>query len=302
MVKSQNINERNYITQTLEKADKMRSDYINEQITDSEYIEYISDYNYANSHNENLKVIEEHERYLIDLEKNSNIKAHFVYDTGWQKLFFNSFDIYLYIAILILFTGVFANEYGTVLNKREFSQILKSTKQGRNKTFFAKIGASAIISFVLTVLFSLIDIVIIFKGYIMPGFYDYKDIPLQSIEKFANLNLNMTINNYFLFMVTMRILATVIFSVLICGVSELCRKHIPTMLIVSTVTLIPTLLVSFGLSALSAVDFTEIFNFTPLFVRSTSHTGDFKILIFTIGIWVISCTILNIFANKKYSR
>ena len=69
-----------------------------------------------------------------------------MYDTGWQKLLTRGFDWSLYALVLILCSNVFAAEYNTRTSAEGFYQILRTTKHGRNKTFYQKVRTVVVLS------------------------------------------------------------------------------------------------------------------------------------------------------------
>jgi len=294
--------EREYITQILDKEKAMYSDYANDKITRDEYKSYVEEYRYAYSRDEFFETIELHEQYIIQTEQETGIKAYFVYDTGWEKLFSENMDIWLYATILIIFTGLFANEHSYGSSKGKISQIIKTTKYGRQKTFFAKVGTTAIVSTILATIFNAMPLMIVFKYYDMPGFGDWESIPLQSIELFANYSGNMTINNYLILMLGLRVLSTVIFALIVCGLSEIIKKHIPIMSVACSLTLMPKILITLGIEALVIIDFTEFLSATPLFLRSSISINDLAVLSITVTAWIILCIAINFVAERKYIK
>ncbi|MCQ2432657.1 MAG: hypothetical protein MJ175_08655, partial [Clostridia bacterium] len=103
--------ERAAITETLSRRETMMESYLNEEISFEEYHKYLSDYNYAYSRDELLRVIEDHAGYLEQKAAETGVQGWFVYDTGWNKLYQGDADLFLYVSLLLLFVGSFAAEY-----------------------------------------------------------------------------------------------------------------------------------------------------------------------------------------------
>lgn len=256
--------EREMINSTLEKQQPMQQAYINDEITFDEYRAYLTDYNYAFSRSELLKVIENHAAYLERIEAESGQKGWFAYDTGWKKLYSGDADLFLYTSILLLLTGSFASEYLSRSSSGGFSQILRATRNGRDRTFFAKLISAGTISAVLTILFNAVDLAVIFAGYDMPS----ADAPLVSIELFGSVRSGITIGGYLAVFLMLRLAASLIMSMLVCALSELLCRYVPVLGSVAVLTLLPGLFAYFGLAAADKVSFLNLLAGTPLFLES----------------------------------
>ncbi len=259
--------ERAFIDGTLKKYDDMRLAYSAGELDYEGYRDYLSDYNYAYSHNSILAHIEHHAAYLQATERRTGVRAWFVYDTGWRTLFTQKADLLLYSAILLLMTGVFASEYSSRSSGGGFAQILRSTKNGRKKTFYAKLIASELIAVTMAVSFGAVDIIATFAFYDMPA----PDAPLLSIEYFGMISGGMSIWVYALIFCIIRIIAALVLSLAVCALSELLCRYLPVFGATIVLTLLPALCGYFGLSAAENVNFLNLFAATPLFVRSASY-------------------------------
>ena len=256
--------ERAMIDETLSKQTYMQQAYMNEEISFEEYREYLSDYNYAYSRSELLSVIEKHADYLVRKEAETGVRSWFVYDTGWKKMFSEDADLFLYAAILLLLTGSFASEYASKSSSGGFAQLLRSTKNGRQKTFYAKLISSGMIAVILAVLTGAVDATVIIAGYDLPAL----NAPLVSIELFANVSGGITIAQYFAVFFVMRTAGALLMAMLVCALSELLARYIPVLGTAVILTLLPALCAYFGLAAAEHVNFLNLLAGTPLFLRS----------------------------------
>jgi hypothetical protein len=102
--------ERQQINETIQNKDYMESQFADNKITYENYREYLTQYSVSELKNKYFSEIEKHAEY-IDKKAKKNISAHFVYDSGWKKLFLSEFDYILCGLLLILYTGIFADEY-----------------------------------------------------------------------------------------------------------------------------------------------------------------------------------------------
>ncbi|MHB1150910.1 MAG: hypothetical protein ACYCWE_01435 [Eubacteriales bacterium] len=290
--------ERTYINETLAKQKPMQLAYISEEITLEEYHQYLTDYNYAYSRSEYLTVIESHQVYIDETFATKGVEAWFVYDTGWKLLFHNSFDVILYAALLILFSGSFADEYASRSSSGSFVQILRTTKKGRIHTFRSKLISAVSISAVLTLLFNAVDFIIIRNNYGFPA----ADAPLLSLKTFADIDGGITVTKYLMMFFILRVAAAVLLSLAICGVSELLRRNIPVMSVIVAFTLFPALLAYFGLELFGFADFTSLLAVTPLVLLSAFGATDYGLLAVFTCISAISAFLILLRSKHTYVK
>lgn len=256
--------ERAMIDDTLARSLYMAEAYANEQITFDEYREYLSDYNYAYSRSELLSVIEKHADYLAQKEAETGVRGWFIYDTGWQKMYAEDADLFLYAAILLLLTGSFAAEYASKSSSGGFAQLLRSTKNGRHKTFYAKLISSGMIAVILALLTGLVDTAVIIIGYDLPAM----NAPLVSMQMFADVSGGITVAQYFAVFFVMRVAGALLMAMCVCALSELLARYIPVLGTAAILTLLPALCAYFGLAAAEKVNFLNLLAGTPLFLQS----------------------------------
>ncbi|MGN1410597.1 MAG: hypothetical protein ACI4XJ_10555 [Eubacteriales bacterium] len=256
--------ERAMIDETLGKQSEMQRAYVNGEIDFDEYRAYLSDYNYAYSRSQLLEVIENHADYLIEKEAETGVKGWFMYDTGWAKMYSEKADLFLYAAILLLLTGTFASEYVSKSSSGSFAQLLRSTKNGRNRTFYAKLISSGMIALILALLTGAADVVVIVLGYDLPSM----NAPLLSMEMFSEVEGSITVAQYFAVFFVMRMAASLIMAMLVCALSELLAKYIPVLGTAVVLTLLPALCAYFGLASAEKISFLNLLAGTPLFIQS----------------------------------
>ncbi len=302
--KSQYIaGERVFINETKAKYETMRAAYINEEITFEEYREYQDDYNYAQSRDEYLKIIEEHEAYLKQTEEKTGTRAWFLYDTGWKKLINTGADLYLFAAILMLFAGSFADEYSSRSSSGSFVQILRTTKKGRLRTFQAKLSSATVITLIMSIIYNAVEFLIILKNYDTPGL----SAPILSIEQFGDISAGaaagMTVMEYIILMYSLRILAALLLALTVTGLSEILRKHLPVMSVTVAFTLFPALINYFGLTAADKVNYLNFSGGTQLFLNSAASDllgTDFGVLIIFAAACIMITEAVLIRAYFKY--
>ncbi len=274
--------ERQKINETLSRQEQMQRAYLNEEITFDAYSEYLSEYNYAYSRDRLLRTVENHASYLLEKEAGSGVRGWFVYDTGWNKLYQGDADLFLYVSLMLLFVGSFAAEYVSRSSSGAFAQLLRSTKNGRGRTFTAKVVSSGIIALVLALLTAAVDMSVVFGGYEMPA----RGAPLCSIESFSAVNGSITIGQYLVLFVLLRLAGALLMTLLICALSELLARYLPVLGSVAVLTLLPALCVGFGFGAADKMNFLNLLAGTPLFLQS-AQTGLFGQGYALLALWLI---------------
>ncbi|MBQ4353893.1 MAG: hypothetical protein IJC71_03255 [Clostridia bacterium] len=263
--------ERASISETIAKQAQMQQAYANGEIDFDEYKAYLSAYNYAYSRNELFSGIEEHAAYLIRQKEQTGIDGWFVYDTGWRKLYTEDADLFLYTSILLLLTGTFASEYASKSSSGGFAQILRSTRNGREKTFAAKLISAGMIAVILAGFMGAVDVVTVFTQYEMPA----ADAPLLSMQIFASVGYNIPVAGYLALFLLLRVIGAVLMAMLVCALSELLCRYIPVLGSAVILTLLPALCAAFGLAAAERVNFLNLLAGTPLVLQSMD-TGFFS--------------------------
>ena len=256
-------NERKYILETLNSYDSMSDAYANEEISLDEYRAYLSDYNYAFSHDEIFKQIESHVSY-IDKMANEGKEAWFVYDTGWQKLLTRGFDWSLYALVLILCSNVFAAEYNTRTSAEGFHQILRTTKHGRNKTFYQKVGTVVVLSLIFSLFWTAIDFIAVLMTYEHPQV----NAPIWSIEIFSDIEYNINIRQFAALSAFVKLHSYIVLAILTTSFSLMFKKSSSTIICITMLTLIPRILSTLGISALNRIDYVDAMEATPILLRS----------------------------------
>ncbi len=293
--------ERAMIDEVLMKHSAMQETYLNEKITFEEYHEYLSDYNYAYSHSELLTAIEKHADYLTQKKAETGVKGWFLYDTGWKKMYSEDADLFLYSAILLLLTGSFAAEYVSKSSSGGFAQLLRSTKNGRHKTFWAKLISSGMIALVLALLTEAIDMAVVVRGYVLPA----ADAPLLSMEQFADVTGGITVGQYCAVFFVMRTAGALLMAMMVCALSELLARYIPVLGLSVTLTLLPALCAYFGLKVANRVNFLNLLAGTPLFLESAKVSlfgSGYAMLVLWLAVAVIAVTAMLMPAKKMFVK
>ena len=253
--------ERNRIDTAKNSYNQVLADYYQGKVSQSEYLAFLEEYDYAKDRDSHFARIEARRDYILS-QWEVGKDAYFVYDTGWNTLFSQGFDYLLYGLVLLLFAGVFANEIrGGIHN------ILKATGKGRWRLFLAKYAAVLTLATLLFAAFTAIDLNAAMQSFEFPGW----DAPVQSLTLFnahAPATL-VTLSQFLVLWIAVKWLAVVLLVTALTGISLLSGKVLNTMAIVATVTLMPFLLRRFGLAVARYFDFTYLLEGTGFLTMAT---------------------------------
>ena len=168
-----------------------QQEFVEGSITSSEYAKYLQEFEYAQSKDGYLAVIEEkRDRLLSEISKGR--EGWFIYDTGWLKLVHSGIDILLMLTISLLACQAFSMEYRSKYSCDSFNTILRATPYGRSKTFFAKFIVVLIIATMVFIVFSVIEVMTIVSRYVLPA----ADAPLSSLVGYEALPTSLTVGSY----------------------------------------------------------------------------------------------------------
>ncbi len=131
--KSDYINsQREWINYILSKKNETEESFKNNEISYDDYKAYINYYLEAFAKDKPLLAVEAQEQYILAKAAEGK-DIWFVYETGYNKLFFGEVDLILFLLVITACAPVFADEY-----RLDFDVQLRCTVKGRGSTFVIK--------------------------------------------------------------------------------------------------------------------------------------------------------------------
>ena len=186
--------------------------------------------------------------------------GEFVYDTGYLYLFGMQDDSYLTELLLLSVCMVLAF-YNSI--SMEYSRgtwfLLGTTKYGRKKIISRKVRICLICSSVMAVLPWIFRIISISSSFPMHGLQN----PVQSIPAFSGWGIEMPIVCFAAFLLLSQILAVMIVSLVMIGISEWRKNDLQALFFGLLVLVIPLVLKWMGL------DFAGWISVYPVYAWST---------------------------------
>lgn len=143
---------------------------------------------------------------IVDIYGGRGITAY--YDTyGFSEFFEYDFSSLLIILLLLL---SLASSF-TMEGESGMDMLIKINKKGRQHTVMAKIGAFVLFSFLITVLFTAIDLIAFDIKFGLDGFFN----PIYSIERYFTFTLNLSMLGYVILSMLLKFIAFTVIGLFI---------------------------------------------------------------------------------------
>ena len=211
------------------------------------------------------------EKYGKNLELyNKGLDPEFIDETGVSPIITQGASYPLYAAVLFICTTLYMIEYGGKSKSENFANILRSTKNGRKKTFNAKLFAGITISASFALIYNIAEFVIFAAGRNLTCL----NAPLYSVTAYADAGITITALQYMILMYALRVVIAVVFAVFALGVASIARNLTLSFGITAGSTLLPTLLYSAGFDRAGFVSFGDFFGVNGM-VRFSSMENTF---------------------------
>jgi len=275
--------ERKFIDDSLNRHDEMSSNFKNEIISYEEYMDYLEDYNYAYGRTDILLTIENHLNYIKKLE-NHEMDAWFVYDTDWKKVILPEFDWTLFIFQLIYLTSVFSIEYEGRVSGHGFYQILRTTVNGRKRTFRWKVISALIGCCIICLTWFSIDLIFISNNLNLPCVH----APVQSIQLFSSYPNAMTIHEYTAMTYIIRFAIYLSFSISIVALSAIFRNNILVILCAVVFTIIPSMFYDMGLSWCGILNYKNAYQVTSMILDNRNYLWIYISILIILNLVLLS--------------
>ena len=273
------------------------------KITQEEYDDFKRQYTEAYEKKEALEILEEKSDYLEEHYEKTGVKGWFLADQGIRAFLSPTFNIPLYGTVLILCAMSFSMEYAGKNKNAGFVSVLRSTKNGRRKTIRAKYSAVIIMVIGLGIILYVMEA----AAYINTYSFDSTiwSAPLGSLPSYSQVDSGITIGQYIIVLYVLRIVALVITAVFMLSVSVLAENLLLGVGACVFVTMIPTVIASFGEGNMKTIDFSSWFGINKYFCISAENNllgNDFGLLILFTLIFTAISLITAVCAHRKFLK
>lgn len=285
--------ERTDLNSILANKTHMDNGYQNKTISYEEYSAFLSEYSTSGAKSLALEQVE-NRAFYIDEKAQKGQSAHFVYDTGWNLILMPEFDFLLFLLLLFLLAGSFADEYNI-----GFDQNLRTYKKGRAKLFGTKVLVAVFITAIAFVTFRGIDIYNVVGSYHLSA----GSSPLISLEGFDAVTTEITLKAYIFIMLTISFISHIVLSLTIIFLSELLRKNIAVLGAVATAHLLPYTLTKLGFAEAGYIATTSFLNGSDYFILSaqTGLFGDFGLFAIFVSILLVIAYVLFRLSYRRWT-
>lgn len=223
-----------------------------------------------------IKILEQYE-YI-----NTHPNAEFVYDTGYKELlrvnkyaFFET-DLYLIVMIIICFTEIIVIEYKTGMIK-----ILNTTPKGKKCTIKNKIIICIFTSFIIFIISVIPEILKIKQIY---GFNNIT-ASITSISAFKMLPIKINILTFIIITYLTKLIIFINITLLILYITLKIKNTTYSILVSSSVLLIPSILNLIGLEIADTLSINRILNISQIILAQQNLYYIYLIIPIIIGFY-----------------
>ncbi len=250
--------EMQYILKAIDRYEAMNDS--ENDLTNEERMEIIEAANYGYSHKNAAERALDYTNKLRELHDLGERDAVFLYESGWKLLLGRDADLLAFALILIALCNIFGAEFGKSSSSGRFADILRASKKGRARSFFAKLTVAAVCALTVFAIFEAIDYYLILKNYTLPHAESASVILLEKVMNNGILRFEgVSFADFAITGTLLRILATVFFALGVFALSAYLKKNISVMLISALILLLPSAISgSSGLTILSKIDFLPV--------------------------------------------
>ncbi|MBO4500993.1 MAG: hypothetical protein J5760_02025 [Clostridia bacterium] len=223
--------ERQRLTAIRMMQEQMAEDYASGKITLKEYTDYLDQYYALDILEPALKKIEEQLAYIKTQVANGN-DAHFVYETGMERIIETPVDYVLLAVAILAMCGIWAEEYTSGMDR-----IMRCSKNGRRKVFRAKLAYALIFTAAAFLIFEIIRMNYVF------GRTHLTDLasPALSMQKYSAFPQWISFKGLFALFAAARLLGAALTAVSVLLLSRALKRGVYAAATAFTVWLIPSL-------------------------------------------------------------
>lgn len=223
------------------------------KITETGYENVQSEYNAHRNEREALKQLIEQRDYLIELRENKKINGWFLNEKAYKKIFYMDDSLTeLKDGLIMLSLLIFIIIPMVVADKEKKTDILfSSTKLGRKVLWNRKILAACTSG------------LFVFVAVYVPRFYyviknlEYKatNAPIQSMKEYYNFPLELSVQEFFILSIILKLLCVIIFAITILSISASGKTLVSAIVACVGVVVLLTVPVFLGLNKMYNVLF-----------------------------------------------
>lgn len=227
------LSERDRYQDVLQNKDTYEEQYYRGEIEPSVYRQFLDETKEADARLGTLEYLIEKSIYLGQLQEDSD-KVSYFYDLDINDYIENmGVNIIVILLIMVLTVHIFGEDEscGTC-------SMVKSSKDGRQKVFRARIWCTLLLSAIIGVVFSVAEWITKSQTYQLgDGSQD-----IRCLASMRESNLAMSIREYLILCIGTRIVSAIFFAIIVMGITLLVKNVISDYVIALAVAYLPYLL------------------------------------------------------------
>lgn len=228
--------------------------------------------------------------YLKQKAEHTGTLGYMMKDTGILRMTGQSMNVGLYLILLLLLSNLFGYE-------GKFAPILRISSRGRAHTWKAKLVFSTLISLGFALFFTAVDWIAYLSHFALIA----TSAPLFSLQAYGDVNMNITVGGYLILVTLLRIVAALLWGMLIAGLSGCLYSARLTLLLSGTLTLLPMVLYYCGINFCRYLDFTKLLAGDALWLLSWEGSG-WGLLIGFVAVVAAICAGLITASYQKFCK
>ena len=292
--------ERERLDGILEAEQKNEEAFENGSMKPDDYYAYYQTLTEAKTQDSVFREVENYVSYIDRKNAETGYHGSVIYTTGYEALFALPSDALLFATVLVVCVQAFPVEYQKTSSRGSCAELIRSTPNGRRKTFAAKLLTYSVIGLLLSVLFRLVSLAVVGRNYILPD----PDATLYSIVSFGDVSSPISIRQYFLIDFAMQMFAGASLSALVCVLSFFCKRILACISVSLLLVAVPELLVQTVLP--QGVGFSLLSLTAPqqIFIRSAQEdlwSGEAVWLILVCLLHLVVVAALTAIAARRYN-
>lgn len=258
--------ERAQINITLASQEEMRGKYLRGEISDEEYLNYVERYDICRMKSKTFAVIESKFARISE-----DPRLQFTYDLELEgHLTTMTADFPLIILLLVIGSGAFIPEI-------PINSFIKTCKNGRMKSFAAKLSAYLIICVLMIIVFNFAELAALFSKNL-----GNLSAPAASMEKFGTLDRSVTCLSLIVKTFLFRVLGEAAVCVIFFALSSYCGNHVSFFCSAAVLLIIPAFFINIIPDAFKGF----VVYYTLTGISILAGKTEFYVLLGTI-IWIV---------------
>ena len=239
-----------------------------------------------------LEIVEKQLAYLLELKETRGIVGAFT-NIRYTDEYFTDYQDSRTLSLMVMFLLIIAVSYPFCSEYRsDMVRIITAAKNGKSHLFWAKYGTAALYTILLWLIVYSRELIDMLR-YFPIGEYG---APIQSIERFAAIPIEMSIFEYLLMMYLLRLFGALVTTAVTLAFSILLKRRAFAILASLAVCVMPMLLQLLNLQDLSAVTLNGAF----LLNETAQRDGGFAALAIYLPVVLLLTGVLVWFVKREF--